>query len=296
MNQHRRDLNTNELDKLAQKAAPFFEKHGNTLLYGACAIVLALAIGYYFVRTSASADAAAWNAYFAARTPEEFGEVAEKFPDRSVADWARVQEAEMYLSQSVRGMFQDREGAVSDLKKARETFEAVLQKSSLPPTVQERAQYGLARTLETLCDGDTAPAVEAYERLLTNFPDSIHAQTCQERITLLKSDEAREFYAWFSKQDPKPEDIRRPQDTGLPPGHPSIDPGSLIRLPEIPDMLKLPEEPQSTAPSLPDDFGPAVPSDPAAPAEAPAAPATPEPGDESEKKDTAPALPENSPN
>jgi hypothetical protein len=265
MNQHRRDLNTNELDKLAQKAAPFLEKHGNSVLYGACAIVVALAIGYYFVRTSASADAAAWNAYLAAETPEEYGEVAEKYAGRSVADWARLNEAEMYLGQSVRGMFQDREGAVSDLKKAQATFETVLQKSSLPAAVQERAQYGLARTLETLCDGNTAPVVEAYERFLTNFPDSIHAKTSQERIALLKSDEAQEFYAWFSQQDPKPEDIRRPQD-GLPPGHPSIDPGSLIRLPEIPDMLKLPEEPASTAPSLPEDLGSAVPSDPAAPA------------------------------
>lgn len=283
MNQHRRELNTNELEKLANKVTPFFEKYGSLLIYGACALLIAVSVAIFFLRTSSRSSEAGWRAYLQASTPEEYGKVADKYRDSDIGHLARANEAEMYLSQAQPAMFRDRAGAISDLKKARDSFEQLLKQGRLSPDVEERAQFGLARCLETLCDGDTAQAIAAYEAFLSKFKDSHYAETAKERINALKSEEVQQFYAWFSKQDPKPEDIPSPRD-GLPPGHPSVDPGSLLFLPEIPDMLKLPE-PTGTAPAFPtlpsDDDSKSSPDAPPLPQDAtPKGTAPPLPTDE----------------
>ena len=278
MNQHRRDLNTNELEKLAGKMAPFFEKYGNQLLYGAAAAILAFGVIFYFVTSSQSAEKEAWEAFNAARTAADFGKVAESYRDKPVADWARLNEAEQYVDQGVQGMFKDREGAVSDLETAQEHFETLVNKSGLPEIVEMRAQLGLARCVESLSDGDTSQAVDAYKKFLEKFPDTAYDAFAKERIKVLESDAGKEFYAWFSQQNPTPDDIKRPLDgsSGLPGGHPPVDPGDFVFLPEIPDILQLPDDVSGAAPEFPDDAGgpspPPLPEDSEGAGKAPAFP------------------------
>jgi len=80
----------------------------------------------------------------------------------------------------------------------------------------------LAKSTEAQSDGDTAKSIEGYAALLNQFPKSIYKAAAEERIESLKSPEAKEFYAWFHKQNPKPADLKKPKD-GLPEGHPPID-------------------------------------------------------------------------
>jgi tetratricopeptide (TPR) repeat protein len=247
-----------------------------------CGVLLIATAVIAWNRPWSSGDPAGWDEFLTASrtgTPDQFGKVAEKYPSKPVGQWALLSEAELYLSQGVRGSFTDRKGAVSDLKASREKFEQLLSFNSLPPKVEERALYGLSRCLESTSGGETDKAVKAYEEFLRKFPDSPFAANAKQQIELLKSAEGKEFYAWFEQQDPKLEDRKQPND-GLPPGHPSIDPRSLIPLPDLPDALKLPDTggPKGTAAEFPEDEN-----------GLPAPPPLPE---ENESTGTAPPVPE----
>lgn len=290
MNQHRRDLNTNELEKLAGKMAPFFERHGSQILYAAAAVILATGVILYFVISTRSADSAGWEAFNAAQSAQDFGKVADDYRDEPVADWARVNEAERYVNQGVQAMFKDREGAEQDLENAKDIFKSLLDKSNLPQIVEIRAQLGLARCLESLSGRDTSDAVEAYKRFQDKFPDSVYEDFVNERIKVLESDAGKNFYAWFHDQNPKPSDIRKPLDgsSGLPADHPPVNPEDFVSLPEIPEMLELPDDASGTAPSFPDDASGAAPSFP----DEPGRPAPPPLPEDREEKGKAPAFPD----
>ena len=269
MNQHRRDLNTNELEKIAVKAKPFFEQHQNTMIYAVCGVLLVSAAAFYVSRSMGGGDPVGWESYLSASrlgTSEEFGKVAEKFPNKPVGQWALLNEAEIYLNQGIRSSFTDRKAAISDLNASQEKFEKLLAFNSLPPKVEERALYGLSRCLESTSQGETEKAVKAYQEFVRKFPDSPFTPQAERQIKVLNSEDGKEFYAWFAQQDPKPEDRKRPND-GLFPGHPSVDPGNLIRLPQVPDALKLPEQegPKGSAAEFPTEDENGLPAPPPLP-------------------------------
>ena len=117
--------------------------------------------------------------------------------------------------------------------------------------------WGLAKSTETQSDADTSNAIKAYEALLIQFPKSTYEASAKERIDALKLDSAKEFYAWFHKQKPKPADRIKPQD-GLPPGHPP--PGTSKDEPS--DTEKSADDEKTAPPNLtipldPDDDKPA---------------------------------------
>ncbi|HSG69656.1 MAG TPA: tetratricopeptide repeat protein, partial [Planctomycetaceae bacterium] len=182
MNQHRRDLNTNELEKIAVKAKPFLEEHLNKIIYAVCGLLLVVTLIVTWNRSWSGGDPVGWEEFLKASqtgSPEGYGKVAEKYPNKPVGQWALLNEAELYLSQGVRSSFTDRKGAVSDLEASRKKFEELLSFNSLPPRVEERALYGLSRCLESTSGGDTGKAVKAYEEFLRKFPDSAFAATAK---------------------------------------------------------------------------------------------------------------------
>jgi len=271
MNQQQRDLKTNELERLVTQVVPVLDRHKEKLIYGLCAILLAFSAWYYLTRTAKNARSAGWSKFITADDSDEYGTVASQHAGEAPGQWALLNEAEILLNQGVQGMFTDREGALEDLKAAEENYGELLSETGLPAPVKERCLFGLARCREALSDGDTSEAVEAYEELLEQFPNTVYADIANEQIATLKDQQTQEFYAWFSEQSPTPEDPEKPSDGGLPPGHPDVEPGSLIRLPETPSMLKLPNE--QTAPKLPEGLdtddkpGSLIPDPPALPDE-----------------------------
>ena len=46
----------------------------------------------------------------------------------------------------------------------------------------ERALFGLARSEETLSTGDLESAIDAYQKLLDEFPDSVYQESATKRI------------------------------------------------------------------------------------------------------------------
>lgn len=211
--EHRHQLQQNELGQLTVKVIPWFEQHGMQLVVGIGVAFALLIGGMIWWNTAASADTDAWTRLSSATTLDEFGTVVDAHPGTLAAAWADLRIGELNLESGVEAMFRDRELGLKDLKASRESFEKVLSASvTLPDNLRERAMLGLARVMETTCDGNTAPVVEAYEKLLTRFPKSIYKPSVEQKITELKSGGASEFYAWFHKQTPKPAAFPRPQD------------------------------------------------------------------------------------
>ena len=200
----------------------WLDQYGNAATIVACEAMIGGAIWYSYTRTSSSRSEAAWAQYSQARSAEDFGNIADVYSSTEVGTWARLGEGERLLDSGISLMFTDREGALGDLKKADEAFRKVLGNRSGPDVARERASWGLAKSTEAQSDSDTTKAIEGYTALLSQFPKSIYKAAAEERIESLKSPDAKEFYAWFHKQNPKPPELKKPKD-GLPDGHPSLD-------------------------------------------------------------------------
>lgn len=226
--EHRHELKTNELERIASEfghaTEHFLHQYRNQLIVAVVAVVIA-AVGLLFWRNAAGAgDRQGWRALADARSAADFATVADKYPGTKVAAWARLQEAEAELYSGVQMMFTNRDAGNSELKKSRENFDKLIADRSTPQDALERARFGLARCLEALPTDKTAPpskindpAIEAYERLLKEFPDTIYKPVAESRIAALRTATAQDFYAWFEVQNPKPADREMPKDLAVPP-------------------------------------------------------------------------------
>lgn len=226
--EERHQLLQNDLSVVTEKTVGFFERHLGTLIAVVCAVVVVGALGFWWTNPSNSENAPGWTMLDAATNLEEFEGVVDKFKGKPPGQWAQLQVSEKTLQTAIPLMFTNREIALKDLKRCREGFESLVQDKSAAAVIRERALWGLALSLETGCEGDTSKPVEAYERLIADFPDSIFKAVAEERIQTLKKKRATEFYAWFSKEKPKP-----------PEAHPrDVKPGGIeLPAPKNPDDL-----------------------------------------------------------
>lgn len=310
--EERQQLLTNDLGVVTTRTVGFFERHIGTLI-GAVSLILLLGGGiYWWTRTADSETATGWTMLDSAQNLEEFGTVVDKFKGKPPGQWAQLFVAETNLKTALPLMFSNREIAVVDLKSAREGFESLLQQSAVDPTIRERALWGYALCLEAASDGNTAKAVEAYDKLIQEFPESIFKTVAEDRVTALKRDTAKEFYTWFSRENPKPPDAR-PRDfkneSGKLGGDDAMEEpddflingskggaGSLFKAPGkdlSKDLIKDPDTQKSETPSATEEKSDAAGEDksketPETP-EAPVVPETPAAPEKTEEKPSDPA-------
>lgn len=209
--EHRHELKANELHKVAVKVETFYERHAGSLQWGLIGVALILAIGIYYWRTTAAVEAAAWNELSQSQSAEDFAQVASNFSNSRAAPWAKLREANSYLEIGLRDAFENREKANTDLKKAKDIL-AGLSKTGGPREFRQQVLFAYGRSLEMTSDGDLKPAIEAYEHLLNEIPDTAFKQEAERRIAALRKPGAKEFYAFFSKQNPKPPEPPKPND------------------------------------------------------------------------------------
>jgi tetratricopeptide (TPR) repeat protein len=257
--EERHRLHENELHRFTEHARersrPFFEQYGTTLLLVLAAVLLVLAAVVWWMKSSGSGATAGWQDLSAAfrkptQTAEDFANVAELHPETAAAAWAKLNEGEAHLQSGIESLFADRDGAARDLDDAEAAFEAVLDSQQQDPELRVRALYGLAKTFEASSDGDLKPALDRYEEVVRQYPDTVYEGLAQERIDALKSADAKAFYAWFSKQKPAPQDtLSRPSDSGLLPGMSPFTPpiGSGPANPAVPDASAPIEAPRPRA-------------------------------------------------
>src|SRR5579871_5366642 len=210
--EQRHELQTNELSKLADRMGNLFETYYNQILWTVVGVLLVGAGYTFWSRTTRNAEASAWTEISSCRTPEDFADVVRKHPNTTTAAWARLHEADLLLSSGIHDVFSSREKANKDLQRAKTVFEEIVNSSSTPDTVRERALFGLARTLESTSDGDEGPSVKAYQTLLDKFPATVYKTEAQNRIEALKTSGAQSFYTWFHQQKPEPPKPPKPKD------------------------------------------------------------------------------------
>ncbi len=208
---HHSHSEPNEFGKLLNKSADVAKPYTNQILAGGIAIIVVLAAVMFWMRGTNAQNTIGWDEFAVCRAPEDYQALADKYPNRPVGQAARLQAGRQYLREGLEQALANR--AVSDerIKLAKDAFDALL-KPGGNPQFREEALYGYATTLEALSDGNDKNAIEAYEQLLKDYPESQHRLWVNTRIAALKSPNAEGFYAWFRKQNPKPADRPTPQD------------------------------------------------------------------------------------
>ncbi len=232
----------NALPNSQSPLVKWLDQYGNAATIVACVAMIGGAIAYSYNRTSTGRNERAWARYSQARSAQDFGDIADDFANTDVGAWARLGEGERLAESGIGLMFTDRKAALGELKNADEAFRKVLSTKSAASAARERAAWGLAKSTEAQCGGDTSKPIEAYQALLKDFPKSIYKVATEERIESLKSESSKEFYAWFHKQNPKPPEPSKPKD-GLPDGHPPFD----LPLDDKPEIEKPKTEEQTKA-------------------------------------------------
>jgi hypothetical protein len=204
--------------------ADFWDKYSNHILIGISVVCLGLAAWIYWSRQTRNAETQAWGEMAEAQETAHFTTIADepRYAGTSAAPWASLRAAELYLQDGAGKMFTDREGAAADLDQARSRLESLL-KSSTTSEIRERALYTLAQTLETQNQLDEA--AKRYEELLKEFPNTSLKSAAEGRLEAIKSGEAKNFYAWFAKQKPKPVEPPKPKDdtSSILPDMPNLD-------------------------------------------------------------------------
>jgi hypothetical protein len=288
--EHRHELKTNELERIASEWGHTAEHYvqDNLILLVVAAVVIAIGAGgvVYWRTSTGTSGKQGWREFAIASKAADYGNVADKYSGTVAGSWARLLEGEMELSSGIRSSFTDRAAGRSDLKKADENFEKLIADKATPSDVMERALFGLARAKEALPDKSASPskvndaAIETYQRLVTEFPISVYKDYAEMRIAALKTGTAQDFYAWFEQQNPKPADREMPKDL----------------IPPLPDENKT-----ATGTPMPTPKAPVGPSPkstsskagtkPAAPSTSPAKPSSPSSSSKTPAADEGPVVP-----
>ena len=283
------------LAKLLKESKPFLERYGTTMIYGVAA-VLAIAAVVVYVQRQPAPTAELSRDLMLAQSAEDFQEIADNSPTSQIGILARLRQADSELEDGVSKLFTDREASKTNIENAEKAYKQLEDRKDVNDSIRERVLVGLARVAECRCDGSDGSmnaATEAWQRVLKAFPDSKMFKVIAEaRIKRLASDDSRKFYAWFSTQNPKPDDdLLMPQD-GMP--------GQVPAMPTRPSLqdLGLPNLTPSASDSTPSDetkkdtasevkSGEDKPADAAATPDSPDAPAAP--ASDAPKTDAAPA-------
>lgn len=284
-NQRRHEL---ERNVLADKMGESFDKVQP--LYKPILLVVAAALvgffGYQLIKgQSSKAEAKNWTEFYFNRTSgdaESYAAMGEEFGNTASGQWAHHSAAQGYLRDGIESIYINRKEGVENVRKAIAEWDKV--DDSSIPELRFAAKLGLAQAHETL--GELDEAVKAYQ-VVVEMSGSAEDQKkrVNEQIAYLKSPEAKSFYEWFNKLDPKP--AAPPTfsgDLGLPPMNPSItlDPTKLPAF-NTPANNPAPTNPpaESTSPAAtpsadaPATTTPGTPTPAETPASPPAATETP---------------------
>lgn len=226
-----------ELEKWIQSGLEKAKPYSNQLLMGVIGLVVLVIAFTFWAQSTGSARTAQWEEFVEQRVPDDYLQLAKENPDSSVSSWALLQAGRGYLQEGMRNALTNREASDARLNEAVEAFDALVKKADAPPKAREEALFGLATAKEVLSASDPGEAVQAYQKLIDDFPESRHVPWAQQRVQELNEDSTQQFYAWFREQNPKPEDRPLPGDL-LPQDNKPAEVGNLDLLDD--STMKLP--------------------------------------------------------
>lgn len=206
---------TNDLQRWLFEFRKTVDKNINKIILGVVIATIAIVAYQVISRNAAAKKAAEWSEYHACTTADEYKKVAEKFPGTTVEHWARLEAARRYVQSGVSQSQTNRVASDESLNNGKTQLEKLLNTPGTPEEVREHALSQLAVCLESLCDGKTEKVVDAYEKLIKDFPTSQYVPWAKSRVEFLKKPSTAEFYTWFRKTNPAPTDRPKPQDVKL---------------------------------------------------------------------------------
>ncbi len=215
---HHADPQQNELAQWYFNFQRKIEPHTNKIILAIILGTMALVAYQVFARSAAAKTSEAWSKYAACTSGDDFKEVADDHPGCPVEAWSRLEAARNYIHLGVLLSMTNRKASDESLENGMAQLEKLLTSKSTSAEVREQALSQKAVCLEALCDGDVKPAIEAFERLLKEFPEDptgkhgYYAIWAKHRLEELKKPEAGEFYAWFRKAKPAPPERPKPRD------------------------------------------------------------------------------------
>lgn len=230
----RHELQTNELADWLGKQIERLKPYSQYLLAGSIVVVAVAGLVAYQNAGQKAKKAAAWNDYLEAanqRRPDALKEVASKHPESPAALWALQTAGDILLEEGTNLLYSDRESAQEILGKARDNFQIVLNRAEGQPMLRRRAQFALAKTLESL--GELDQAQQHYAQLVEAAPDSVIGKLAARYLRRLKDRSTKEFYGLLAKYEPP----SRESASGSSPGQASDD--TLLDSPDLPDRPDL---------------------------------------------------------
>ena len=207
------------------------------------AVLLGVVFAAYSIyqSTSTQKSATAWTEYYFNLDGDasSFQDLAKSIGNNPAGQWARLAAATGFLQDGIDALYVNRQEGVSQIKTAIEELEKL--KGSSIKELQLQVTHALGKSHESL--GQLSEAIAYYRELAdsTSISDA-ERQQFSDRLAYLESDEAKSFYAWFEKLDPKPASPPQlPGDLSVPPTSPTIefDPADL---PALPDAANLEDE------------------------------------------------------
>lgn len=185
-------------------------------------VVASIAWGIYGSYTKSQASAA-WTEFYFNLTrgdADSFVDLAQDHAGSSAASWARQIAGDNYLQRGISTLYTNKADAKELIGKAIKAFEEVNQQTS-NTDLRAKALLGLAQAHESL--GEIDKATGYFQQLSKTTTQPLLVAEANKRLAFLTSSSGKEFYAWFSKLDPKPDaPITLPSDMMLPPTTPDL--------------------------------------------------------------------------
>jgi hypothetical protein len=169
---------------------------------GILAVVLAIFVAANWSSSSRTKTAEVWTKLYAETKPEDLAKTAREFPGTPASQWALLHAANEWYSTAMGDLPNNRDVAVSNVKRALEIYEQVAAEAPKDSFPARAAFFGKARCLEA--KNEIAQAIAQYELVASTWPGSPEAQEAKELAEALKKPEAVAFYKeLFAYSPPK---------------------------------------------------------------------------------------------
>jgi hypothetical protein len=196
---------------------------------GILVVVLSIVIASNWTSSSSTTTTQVWTRLDSATKPEDLTDTAKAYPGTIASEWAFVRAANEYYNTAMADLPTNVEVAVSNLRKALDLFEQVAKEAPKDSYQARTALLGKARCLEAR--NYLAKAIEQYDLVVKNWPNSPEAEQAKKLAEAIKKPEAAAFYKeLYAYSPPKVtlpplgnERLNFPGRTG---GMPSSSPGA----------------------------------------------------------------------
>jgi hypothetical protein len=263
--QRRHELQQN---KLALWVVQFIQRvrpHVNKIVIGVVGVVAAIVIVSLWRGYVARGESIAWDDFVETLnrgSVADLEKLAEENPGSTPGNWAALVAANVRLRQGCEMLFDNKQNAADELRKAVVHYTTVIESSRTgQEELQGQAYVGRARAYEALAGAqpgnlaDLAKAIADYEKVVGRWSSKPYAASAGRQLAALQSDEGRNFYTKFAAYTPKRPASREP---GAVPSLDELlkkyplDEGQFPKQPSSPEdqkgKAKTPEKPGATTP------------------------------------------------